>query len=96
MAARDFKIYCKVINVCEGFIWRYLRPFLNRKNKYPQTPELTANIYPHEHGFVSKNANINPANINEFTIYNFMGNYTVFVRYLSVTHQNFHVQVVTI
>ncbi len=31
-------------------------------------PELSANINPPEHGLVSKNANINPANINEFTV----------------------------
>ncbi len=28
-------IYCKLINVCEGLIWRISRPSLNRKNKCP-------------------------------------------------------------
>ncbi len=36
-ARKDTYLYCKFIDVCEGFIWRFLRPPLNRKNKYPQT-----------------------------------------------------------
>ena len=35
---REFQTeHCKFVNVCEGFIWRYWRPSLNCKNKYPQT-----------------------------------------------------------
>ncbi len=30
-------VYCKFVNVCEGFIWQNVRPSLNHKNKYPQT-----------------------------------------------------------
>ncbi len=71
-------IYCKFINVCEGFIWRISRPSLNRKNKNPAniihvprqltSPKLTANINPREHGFVSKTQTLIPANINEFAV----------------------------
>ncbi len=71
-------IYCKFINVWEGFIWRISRPSLNRKNKYPTNiihvprqltrPKLTANINPCEHGFVSKTQTLIPANINELTV----------------------------
>ncbi len=27
-----YSVYCKFINVCEGFIWQILQPFLNRKH----------------------------------------------------------------
>ncbi len=75
--------YCKFINVCEGFIWRISQPSLNRKNKYPANvihvqltrPKLTANINPCEHVFSLKNANINPANINEFTVFHVSARY---------------------
>ena len=65
--------FCKFINVYEGFIWRILRPSLNRKNKYPANiihvprqltrPKLTANINPHEHVFISKMQTLIPANM---------------------------------
>ncbi len=72
-------IYCKFINVCEGFICRISRPSLSRKNKYPANiihvprqltrPKVTTNINPREHGFVSKTQTLIPVNINEFRVF---------------------------
>ncbi len=73
-------LYCKFINFCEGLIFRYLRPSLNHKKKKKKTANLihvprvlkranlTANINPCKHGFVSKKQTLIPTKIKEFTV----------------------------